>query len=416
MSSIQTFSILFWMKKNQLQNGKAPLYVRVTVNGQRAEISAQRETSIIEWDPRAQMVASRSQEAKEVNNHLAILKTKILACQSKLEARNEAITAESIKNELIGKKQERKKITEAFQFWLDRLKAEVAKKKKSQATYNKYEDTFNHMKNFIKSQFKVSDKYLDEVNFAFISDFEHYLSVTLGLHNNTSMKYVSQTKSIFKMATERGWLAVNPVASFSCSFEWDEPTRLEYHELEAMYYKEMPVPRLEEARDAYVFMCYTGYGYSDAEQLGPENLFWGIDKQLWVTKDRQKTEGPECVPLLPIPLAIIEKYKSHPYCSAKKRLLPIRANSNFNGYLKEIAAICHINKELTTHTGRHTFATSVTLENDVPLETVGKMLGHSSIKSTQRYARVTRKKISNNMNELKTKLYPVLSVSKTGTN
>jgi len=124
----------------------------------------------------------------------------------------------------------------------------------------------------------------------------------------------------------------------------------------------------------------------------------------WIAKDRQKTDGFESVPLLDIPLAIIEKYKSHPYCISTGKLLPVNTNQRFNAYLKEIAAICNINKELTTHSGRHTFATSVTLENDVPMETVGKMLGHHSIKSTQRYARVTRNKINRNMNDLKEKL------------
>lgn len=405
MKAQSTFSILFWLSKNRIRNGKAQLFARITVEGKRAEIATHCEVSPLEWDSRAQMVVGKSQEAKEINNHLAIVKAKLLKCQSQLEVRNEALTSEKIKNEYVGKRPERKKITEAFQFWLDRIQEEVNKKKKAQATYNKYDDTFNHIKNFIRQQYKVSDKYLDEVDFSFITDFEYYLSVTLNLHNNTSMKYVSQAKTIFRMATKRGWILINPVASFSCSFEYGEPLRLELHELESMYRKEMPVRRLEEARDTYVFMCYTGYAYSDTEQLSAENIFWGIDKQLWITKDRQKTEGPECVPLLPIPLEIIEKYKNDLFCKTRGKLLPVRPNSKFNGYLKEIAAICHINKELTTHTGRHTFATSVTLENDVPLETVGKMLGHKSIKSTQRYARVTRKKIANNMQVLKKKLF-----------
>ena len=218
------------------------------------------------------------------------------------------------------------------------------------------------------------------------------------------MKYVSMTKSIFLMANQRGWITTNPVDSFSCTFEWSDPLRLEMHELEAMYLKEIKTRRLEEARDTYVFMCYTGFAFIDAFQLTEENIFWGIDKQKWIARDRQKTDGTECVPLLDIPLAILEKYKQHPYCQNTGKLLPIHSNQRFNGYLKEIADICGINKELTTHTARHTFATTVTLENNVPLETVGKMLGHKSIKSTQRYARVTRKKICNDMTALKTKL------------
>jgi integrase len=175
-------------------------------------------------------------------------------------------------------------------------------------------------------------------------------------------------------------------------------------ELNALVAKEIPIARLAEARDCYVFMCYTGYAYEDAFCLAPENIFIGIDGQKWITKDRQKTEQAECVPLLPITLEIISKYKNYPHCSSHNKLLPVRSNQRVNGYLKEIAAICGINKELTTHTARHTFATTITLENDVPIETVSKMLGHRSIKTTQRYAKVTRKKISKNMAALKEKL------------
>ncbi len=406
MEERQTLTILFWLEKSRVKNGMAQICVRITVDGSRAELRAQRRASIVEWDSKAQMIISKAPEAKEVNNHLAIVKAKILSCQSKIEARNELATAEAIKLEYLGKRPARKKLMDVFDFKLKRIKEEVSRKKTAPSTYAKYEDTYNHLVGFLKHAFNVADKYLDEINYSFIADFEHYLSVTKDLANNTSMKYVSITKSIFRMANQRGWLPVNPVAAFTCSFSYGEPLRLEYHELELMYKKEMPVKRLEEARDAYVFMCFTGFGYSDTRQLTRENLFWGIDKLQWISKERQKTDGMECVPLLPIPMEIIEKYRNHPFCRSSGQLLPIRSNSNFNGYLKEIAAICHINKELTTHTGRHTFATSVTLENGVPLETVGKMLGQSSIKSTQRYARVTRKKVSNNMNELSEKLFP----------
>lgn len=414
MEAKQTFTILFWLVKNRLKNGKAPISARITINGQRTELSTQREVSLTMWNPEAQMATGKTQEAKDVNNHLAVIKTKILACQTKIESRQKEATAEAIRNEYVGKRPERKKVIEAFNFWMERLKKSVDEKKKSQATYDKYDDTRQHLKAFILHQYKVTDMYLDEVSYAFVTDFEFYLSTTKKLSQNTLMKYISQTKTIFRMANGRGWLPVNPVATFSCSFDWSDPLRLEMHELEEIFQKELKAKRLEEVRDTYVFMCYTGFAYIDAFHLTEENIFWGIDKQKWIARDRQKTDGTECIPLLDIPLQILEKYKRHPFCVNSGKLLPINSNQRFNGYLKELAAVCGINKELTTHTARHTFATTVTLENDVPLETVGKMLGHKSIKSTQRYARVTRKKISNNMNELRTKLLPAVLKTKTG--
>jgi site-specific recombinase XerD len=414
MLSLQTFSILFWIKKNQIKHGKAPIFARVTVDSRRAEISTHRSVSIVEWNPEAQMVISKSQEAKALNSELSIIKARLLSCQSKLESRGETITADKIKNEYIGKRPEQKTILQAFDYKLKLLKEEVQKQKKAPATLDKYEYTKDKVKAFIRHQYKAPDKLLNEITFSFATDFEFYLSVSLALDNNTSMKYLSRRKSVLKMATEREWIPTNPIASFKCSFIERDPLRLELHELETLYNKEIKIRRLEEARDIYVFMCYTGFAYIDTFQLTGKNIFWGIDKRKSIARDRQKTDGTECVPLLEIPLEILQKYKDHPYCLNSGKLLPVNSNQRFNAYLKEIADICGIEKELTTHTGRHTFATTVTLENDVPLETVGKMLGHRSIRSTQRYARVTKKKISNNMNELRLKLNAVPRQSKTG--
>lgn len=153
------------------------------------------------------------------------------------------------------------------------------------------------------------------------------------------------------------------------------------------------------------FAVFTGYAYETVYKLEPGNVFKGLDGKPWITKDRQKTGVEETVPLLPIPLAIIEKYKTHHYCVEENKLLPVNSNFRYNAYLKELAVICGINKDLTTHTARHTFATTVTLENDVPIETVGKMLGHKDLRSTQKYAKITKRKISNNIKALESRLF-----------
>lgn len=172
-----------------------------------------------------------------------------------------------------------------------------------------------------------------------------------------------------------------------------------------MYNKQISIKRLEEVRDVYVFCCFTGYAYETVYKLTRQNIFKGLDGKPWITKNRQKTGVEETVPLLPIALAIIEKYKNHKYCLEENKLLPVNSNYRYNAYLKEVALICGIDKELTTHTARHTFATTVTLENDVPIETVGKMLGHRDLRSTQKYAKITKRKISNNMTALENRLF-----------
>lgn len=238
-----------------------------------------------------------------------------------------------------------------------------------------------------------------------MEDFAHYLLTECDLGNNTAMKKIAQAKSIFIMAYGRGWIKTNPAALYKCSYEEDEPVRLEIDELHTIITKQIDLPRLSEARDCYVFMCFTGYAYIDVSSLTRANLFKGPNRGVWVTKNREKTNSAECVPLFPIPLSILQKYSTHPYCRQSGKLLPINSNQKFNAYLKEIADICGIQKELTTHTARHTFATTVTLENGVPIETVSKMLGHKKLSTTQKYAKVTRKKINENMGQLKRKLF-----------
>lgn len=404
MTTKHTLSILIWQIMYRLKNGKAPLSVRISINGERVEIRANREVSPTLWDAKAQRVKGTTEEARSINAHLETIKGSLRMHESRLIALGKTVTAELLKNEYLGPRPDRHSLCTAFEVHIKRMTEKVQVGNKAPATLDKYGYTFGKVKSFLKHQYKVSDIYLEDIKRSFIHDFEHYMFTVEHLQNNTVMKYLRQTKTVLKMAVEMGWLPTNPTGHYRLSFEEKAPFRLEMNQLINLATKEIPITRLAEARDCYIFMCYTGYAYEDAYGLGSDNIFIGIDGQKWITKDRQKTEEAECVPLLPIPLEIVNRYREHSYCSAHGKLLPVRSNQRFNGYLKEIAAICGINKELTTHTARHTFATTVTLENDVPMETVSKMLGHRSIKTTQRYAKVTRKKLSQNMIALKEKL------------
>lgn len=209
---------------------------------------------------------------------------------------------------------------------------------------------------------------------------------------------------MLKLAVDQGWLAANPLGGFKCSYTDPQRERLTMDEIMTLYSKEL-IPRLAEVRDIYLFCCFTGYAYTDVLYLTPANVIMGIDGEKWIVKERAKTQTPERVPLLPIALEIIERYQNSPYCQLYGRLLPVNSNQRYNAYLKEIAGICNIKKYLTTHTARHTFATTVTLENDVPIETVSQLLGHKSIRTTQIYAKITQQKVSNNMRLLRKRLF-----------
>jgi site-specific recombinase XerD len=170
-------------------------------------------------------------------------------------------------------------------------------------------------------------------------------------------------------------------------------------------YKKSLIKRMDQVRDVFLFSCFTGLAYKEVYNLTQNDIVIGNDGGRWIKINRVKTGNPEDVPLLPIPEAIISKYLHDKRCRESNRLLPVNSNVKYNAYLKELADLCRISKKLTTHIARHTFATTVTLENDVPIETVSKMLGHRSIRTTQIYARITKKKISNDMKELRKKLF-----------
>lgn len=283
-----------------------------------------------------------------------------------------------MKNAYLGIGEKQRSLKEALEFYITRFSEKVTTGKRFDNTLKSLHTTRDKLYAFIKHRFNLSDLLL---------------------------KYIKIFKRVIKMAVDQEWIPSSPLTSFKCSYHEPQRERLIMDEIMIMYRKELHIDRLMEVRDVYLFCCFTGFAYQDVANLTKDNIMRGIDGEQWMVKDRKKTNSPERVPLIPISLEIVEKYKDYPYCVFNNRLLPVNSNQRFNGYLKEIAVICGIKKHLTTHTARHTFATTVTLEHDVPLKTVSQMLGHKSIRTTQIYAKVTQRKVSNNMKELKNRLF-----------
>jgi integrase len=258
------------------------------------------------------------------------------------------------------------------------------------------------MESFIRYRFKAADIPLDSIKLSFADDLIHYLMAVEGLSHNTAMKHIRNTKQVLDTATGR-WLKNNPVKNFRCTYKQPERDVLTTSEIDRLLNSPLE-KRLEQVRDVFLFSCFTGLAYKEVYNLSPANIILGNDGGLWIKINRAKTGNPEEVPLLPIPWMIIEKYSRDSQSKIHNRLLPVHSNVRYNIYLKELAGLCGITKKLTTHIARHTFATTVTLENDVPMETVSRMLGHRSMITTQIYARVTTLKISRDMQALKEKL------------
>jgi site-specific recombinase XerD len=410
----EDLSILFWLKREKgTKDGRIPIYVRITVkNGKPANFSSGKKIHPDFWDAKTGP-DTVCPDYQLINSYLTRTKAELEKCYNRLTATHKKITATMVKDAYKPKPVVEKTLMQAFKLHNDEFAEKVKKKKGAQGTLNRYVRLKDKVEVFLKAKYKINDIDLDELHIGIATNFYHHLIMD-DIGENTAMKYVKTLKQIIDRAITEGWIKFNAITNFKCTYDQPDREILESHEISALYNKNITINRLSEVRDVYIFCCFTGYAYETTYNLEPENIFTGIDGKLWVTKDRAKTGSEECVPLMPIPLAIVEKYKNHPYCMANNKLLPVNSNYRYNVYLKELADICGVNKELTTHTARHTFATTVTLENDVPLETVGKMLGHKDLRSTQIYAKITKRKISNNIKELESKIFYDNGLLKTG--
>lgn len=399
MKVSQELSLSFWKRMdNNSASGKATIMLRIRIKGHLPDgFSLGYQVDPEKFDTKAAIVSGKSSEITEINKHLLFVRSELIRHYNLLKEQDPVVTPNMLKNAFLGIGKEQKTILQVADFHYQKFEEKVKNKKRADGTLKKWETTRDKIAAFIKHEFKLSDLPLQRIEATFAEDFFDFLTIKQKLKDNTAMKYIKNTRQLLRLAVSRKWMITNPIENFICSYIDPDRDILSADELSALYHKKFTIPRLAEARDAYVFMALTGYAYKDVLQLEPDNISKFFDGEDWIIKNRHKTWCRENVPLLPIAKAIIEKYKDHPYCVAHGRLLPIKSNQRFNGYLKEIADLCEIKKNLTTHTARHTFATTVTLANGVPLETVSAMLGHKSIRTTQIYAKIVATKISKDM-------------------
>ncbi len=405
MNLNQKFTIRFWLNKRKANSqGLVPIWARITIDGKIAECSTMKQVMFVHWDAENNCVARECPSAKEINKHLVLVEAEITKHYNILAATQEYVTPEEVKKSYKGIKPEQKTFLQVFDQFMEHMADKVEVGDIKTTRYNRFEILKSKCSSFLKLKIKKSDIEISEAKLNFITEFQQYLRTVEKIGHNTAMKYAKDLKQVMEYAVTLEYVPSNKFTNFKCTYKRTKREFLDEQELGLMYEKSMPVTRLEEVRDCYIFVCYTGYSYSDAEALGPDHIAVGIDGRKWIIRDRQKTDTTENIPLLPIPLEIIDKYKNHPYCKANRKLLPLNSNQRYNGYLKEVADICGIKKNLTSHTARHTFATTVLLTNDVPMETTMELLGHTDIRTTQIYGKIVQKKISKDMELLRAKM------------
>ncbi len=398
----QNYALLFWLNRSKARNGKAPIYCRITIDGKRTEISMRQSVDPVKWITQAGQAKPHTTELRMLNNYLEMVKSKVYKHFMELNAKDMFITGEMLKNLLFSVDEKQHSIISTFDYHNQKMKERIGIDVVP-STYIKFNTVLSKLKLYLKANHKRSDMFLTELNHRFVVDFEHYLRVKEQIAHNTAMKYITMLKKVVNMAVNNDWMEKNPFAAFKCTKLNVHREILDEAEIIRLHEKEFDHERLEEVRDIFLFCCYTGYAFADVEKLKRTDLAKGIDGDTWIFAKRKKTNTVSNVPLLPQAEEIIQKYSNHPHCVRTGVLLPVKSNQKMNAYLKEIATLCGIKKELTMHIARHTFATTVTLSNGVPIETVSKMLGHTKLATTQIYAKVLEHKVSEDMQKLKEK-------------
>ncbi len=398
-----TVSILFYIKRSKANNeGICPIYARVTIQSKRFEFSSSKYVNPEKWSGEGSKVKGTNEEARTINSHLDYLKNQVLEAEKRLFKKDIKVTSENLKNELFDTADNKRMLIPIFEDHNNKIK-ELVGKEYAPGTLERYKTSLSHTIEFMKWKYNISDIEITKIDHAFVTDYEFWLRSVRNCANNTAIKYIKNFNKIIKICLANDWLDKNPFANYKSKVKEVERVYLSDVEIQNIINKDFKTERLSLVRDIFLFSCFTGLAYIDVKNLTKSHISIGIDGDKWIFTHRQKTETASKIPILPVTQMIIDKYSDHPKSNNEDKLLPILTNQKMNAYLKEIAAVCEIEKELTFHIARHTFATTITLTNGVPIESVSKMLGHKNLRTTQHYAKVLDKKVSEDMKILRDK-------------
>jgi site-specific recombinase XerD len=406
MRSSNTFGIQFLIRlSKQKKDDPATVFARISVNGRRCEISLKKKVNPQNWDDAKGKARGTKDEVRKLNDHIERVRTLIADGYHQLVQQKKVITVDAVKSLFVGADDNEITLIKLGEYHNTEMKDKLA-----DGTMKNYYTTQKYIAKFLKDKYHRNDISLSELNYKFILDFETFLSKhqpkdhQKRLHNNGIMKHIERLCKMVNMAITMDWLERDPFSKYKQHFDKVERFYLTKEELSAIEKKKFTIERLQTVKDLFLFSCYTGLAYIDTMNLTAGNLVKGIDGNDWLITSRQKTDTDVRIPLLPQAEELIKKYHNHPKAVNYGTLFPVISNQKMNAYLKEIADLCNINKAITFHIARHTFATTVTLSNGVPIESVSKMLGHTTIRSTQVYAKVVEQKLSEDMQNLKKRM------------
>ena len=391
-----SFSILFFIRESKARkNGNVPIEVMITVNGERNSFSTGKQIAIEKWDKTKQQVKGKDQETQNLNNYLKAIKAKLYQKEADLLERGFIITAQILYDAYFDKVEslKEKSLFEVFEEH-NQEQEKLVGNGVSKATHWVSVYTIRLLREFVQQKYKREDLYLRELNLSFIQSFHSFLRIDKGMAQNSSTKHLKLLKKIINLSVANSYMTFNPFSTYKVEREPVDIDFLDEEELRKIINFDTPLPRLERAKDMFLFGCFTGLSYIDIKTLAPEHFEKDNTGRIWIKKRRVKTGVLSRIPLLPIAKLILDKYKGG------EKLLPIQDPADINKYLKDIAILCDIKKRITFHTSRHTFASTVTLANNISLEVVSKMLGHTNTRMTNHYAKLIDKCIGEQMDKL----------------
>jgi len=402
---ITNYTQLFYLKKpKEYKSGPVPIYMRITVEGKIAEISVGRKSLPLRWCSKSHRENGTKDTTKGLNSYLNELQRQLVEAHLRLINERRKVTALSLKNEFLGRDDKARLLIEIFKAHNAEMESMLGIEFEPN-TLKGYKTSLSHLQNYIKTKYKKVDLEIGHLDYSFIRDYDFYLKSEANCLPVTVAKYIKHLKKIVNHCLRTKLLKENPFSEYKSKIKIKDRAFLSKAQLYRIINMTIESDRLAQVRDIFVFCCYTGLSYADVKKLSKTEILPGIDGEKWVMTNRKKTDTSSRIPLLKPALDIIEKYKNHPKCENEGTVLPVLSNQKMNNYLKEIARECNISQNLTFHLARHTFATTVTLTNGVPIESVSKMLGHLDIKTTQHYAKVIDTKVSRDMKILKRILF-----------
>lgn len=398
------FVLTFFIRKPKAKgDGEYPIYARITAAGQSIEFTIGRKVNPDDWDQRRQRTTGRSRRDIELAKYLEMVRTRFNEIHNKLMLEGRYINPKILKDHYFGNVEKPKMLCDVFREANIKRKEELERGDICAATYGRWERCVTYLEDFMTIKFGQKDIPIKDVTSGFTQDFEHYLRVSKNCATNTTVRYLRYLKNVMQYAIANKWTSDDPFIGRRFKRTNAQREFLSEPELHAIMELNLSAfPRLENVRDAFVFCCFTGLAFTDIKTLKRSDISTDSDGKLWIRKPRNKTGELSVIPMLEIPIKLMMKYANHPTVQTTGVVLPVISNQRMNAYLAEVATLARVQKHLTTHIARHTFAT-MSLNNHVPIETISKMLGHTDIKTTLIYAKLQNNAIYEDMENMRTK-------------